>query len=188
MVREQAILDIVINEVRKLDINNSNYEGIRPKLKEQLIKAEYYIQYNIQKQKEIANEIKNNKLNILNVAEKAGIPRSSIYKSKEILEKYIEGRIEQVQKEDILSLHKLSRQKKSIDELNEFIEKVQIHLIETEILEYKINELEQQVKSLNITNQDLISREYRAQQEIERLKLQLRKAGVTNIVNFKDKT
>ncbi|MCM3390491.1 hypothetical protein M3649_20605 [Ureibacillus chungkukjangi] len=181
---EKNIVEIVITEVKKLEINNGDYEGLSPKLKEQLFKAEYYIQQNIEKQKEIYKEIKNNKLNILNIAEKAGIPRSSVYKSKDTLEKYINGRIVEVDKEDILSLHRLTRQKKSLVELNEFIEKIQNHLIETEILEYRIFELEQQIKSLIISNQDLISREYKAQQENESLKIQLRKAGISNVLNF----
>lgn len=184
MVPNAKIREIVIDSLKKHQINNGDFLNLKPKLQEQLIQIEHYIYSSVLKQQQLLEEIKNTNLNVLTVVKGSGLQRSSVYNHADILKKYIEVRIKEVEKEDILSLNKSNKQKEELQILKEYMDNLQNNLIDNEILESKNDELEKEVLRLNKIQESLIKEMNDLKKENKELKIKAKNNG-NSIVELK---
>ncbi|HFO1035176.1 TPA: hypothetical protein ACHIRZ_004465 [Bacillus paranthracis] len=182
MVNEYEIRNLTKNFIEMFQINSGEFESLRPKIQEQLLQVEAYFQDFIQEQKVMAIRIKNNKLNLVKVVRESGLQRSTVYNNADTLKKYIEERIYDVEKEDILSIQKNVRQEEDMFFLRSYLEKLQLQIVEDEVNEIKIEELEYEYSKLNDVNIDLLRQIFELKQENQELQQQLRKIKSKDVV------
>ncbi|MBE2975807.1 hypothetical protein [Priestia megaterium] len=176
--------ELIRNYIQKYNINGGEYESLRPKVQEQLVQIESYMQCFIQGQTELALKIKRSKLNLASVAAKSGLQRSTVYNNADTLKKYIEERINEVEHEDILSVQKKAKQKEDIEFLRSYLEKLELKLVLEEISEHKIKELELEFSKVNKINEDLQKQIHKLNQKNATLEQELRKLRKENIVKL----
>ncbi|MFP3122803.1 hypothetical protein OH784_08555 [Ectobacillus funiculus] len=61
----------------------------------------------------------------------AGLQRSTVYNNAATLKRYIEERIREV-KEDILSIHRTTKQQEEMEFLRSYLEKLQLRMVKEE--------------------------------------------------------
>jgi hypothetical protein len=184
MSNKTKISEIVEDYIEKYRINDGNYENIRNTTKKHLINIEKFLQSYINYIEELANKVKKSKLNLLTITQNTAISRSTVYNNPDILKVYIEKRIDEIESKDILSLNKLDKKEKEIIELREYLENIQIHLVKTEILEAKINELEKEIGDLKATDEAHIMEISRLKKENQRLLLELNRNRANNVIGL----
>ncbi|MCY9692207.1 hypothetical protein [Paenibacillus alginolyticus] len=183
MVDELDIDTIVASFVVKYAINSGNYEGLRPQIRKQLADLEEFIQNNINEQKEISTRIKELKLSVLKVSDGSGVARSTINVNSDTLKVYIEQRINEIQvSDDILSINKTKNQNEENGFLKDYLNKTQDHLVMNEIYELKIEELENEIRNMNRTQEGMVLEISRLQRENDSLQHELRKNRMKNVV------
>lgn len=187
MVGEEEITSFINQYLKKYGIGNGDFSTLRPKIQEQLVNLETFFQERLEAQNQLANQIRDSKLNLLRVVKGTGIQKSSVYNNPDILKKYIEERIYEIQKEDVLSLYKTEKQGNDFDELKSYLETTRNVLIESEIYEAKIRELESEIRELNGINLSMAHEINRLNSENSTLRNQLSKVGRGNIISFENK-
>ncbi|HHT7188315.1 TPA: hypothetical protein ACTZ5N_001578 [Bacillus cereus] len=186
MAKKAEISDIVAENIKKYGINNGKFDGLRPTTQKHLLRIEAYLQSYINVLEELADKIKKSKLNLLTLTEETDISRSTIYNNSDTIKEYIDKRIAEIEAEDTLSLNKMNRREQEIIELREHYENIQLHLIDTEILEAKVKELEKELGDLRRINETHTAQISRLQRENQQLLQELSKANKTpkEVVNF----
>jgi hypothetical protein len=182
MAEENGTGQIVRKYINKYNINNGNYEQLRPNLKKQLSKIEKYIQHCIKTQQDLASRIKDSKLHIAKMSSGIGLSRGTIYNNRDTLKKYIEGRIKEVESEDILSVNKMLKQQQEVEQLRDYLDKTQLHLVQNEINESKIEELEDYVDHLVKIQQAHVEKISKSESENMELVYKLRRKGESNVI------
>ncbi|HHB0448527.1 MULTISPECIES: hypothetical protein [Staphylococcus] len=128
----------------------------RSKLQEQFIQIETYIQEVISKQKHIVMETKIwSKMNLLSISKGAKVTRATIYNNPNTLKAYIENRVTEIEKEDLLGIRSKDRLIKAYEELKSIMEGLKINVIENHIQELKTEELESEIENITSINESL---------------------------------
>ncbi|MGO4348134.1 hypothetical protein AB4Z45_21820 [Paenibacillus sp. MCAF9] len=174
--------NIISTFIIKYNIENGNYDDLDLKVKEKFNKIETYIQDFIQQQCNLSKAIKKSKLTLLDVSQGSGISRSSIYAKADILKKYIDERIGEIEREDILSLNEKGKLENELHQLREYTRKLEIHIIENVILENKIEQLEKQLKHLNDSKEIYSQEVAKLMNENDSLKYRIRKLEKNNVI------
>lgn len=182
MPNDNEIKNAVMQCIKKYNIKNGDFSKLSDKLTEQLILFESYIQGFLEKQKELKSERKKyGKLTLLNAVEGAGLPRSTVYYNKDTLKIYIEERLKEVEKEDVLNISKMAKLQEDFEELKSYLQKFQKNLVENQFLEMKIKELENELAQVNVINETMALDLSKKTQENEKLKFELQKNKKRNI-------
>jgi hypothetical protein len=180
MDKENRIIELVKINVNKYTIGD--FEKLRPKTQEQLVQIEKSLQQFIEEQNVIAEKIKEySKLNLLTITTISGVRRSTVYHNENTLKKYIEERIEEVKSEDIFHLDKMKKLQLDIQFQKTYLENLQYHLIENEVLETKIRSLDTEVQDIYKHNEALMQQIFNLKQENNKLRQELKNS--TSISN-----
>ena len=167
--------------INEIDINS-------PKIYSQLKLIENFFQQQERDQEYYYNKLKNaRKLSISKVSEVTEISRSSIYNSPNILQLYIECRMNILAGKDISGLSEL----KNNDEKMKFLVKVNDGL-QQEIIngfENKMytDKLQSEIELLSKRRKSDISEIYLLNQEILKLKKELKEYKKSNVININTK-
>lgn len=178
---EREKLEEIVNN-RLNEFGMLKLESYKDNIREYLIKIEEYIQTISARRTEIYEEYKSLKVNIKAISKNTKIARQTLYNNREYLEKYIQLRQDEFEKSDLFI--NLNRDKETIMELKETIEKLydrdlkeQLRLDEVEELEREKESLIKEIKILSKNNELL-------HKEIESMKKKLK--GISNISNIND--
>ena len=145
------------------------------KVQEQLVQIEEYLQEFCMQQKQLIEQIKlYRKLNISSVSSGAEVPRSQINLNKYTLKLYIEKRISEIEKTDLLNLNKYERLKSDKRDLEAYRDGLEQQLVDAYELKVYIEELER-------TNKRLIGLLEERQKDIN--KLQIENSNLRSKVN-----
>lgn len=176
---EREELTKVIEE-KLIKFEMASLENYKENIKEHFLKIESYIQECERKRNEIYDEYKSLKVNVAVVSKHSKIARQTIYNNKEYLEKYIQFSQKEFEKNDLF--FEINRDKESIAELKDVIQKLydrdiveQLKLDEVDDLKREKMSLINEVKALSKNNALL-------QKEIEKMKLKL--SGKSNVLNI----
>ncbi|WP_067730759.1 hypothetical protein [Oceanobacillus damuensis] len=177
MGNQPEIRESVKERTKKYGIGELDQQ--RNNIQEQLIKIEENFQNVISEQNHVKKRVKQlTKHNILSVSEATNIPRATINNNPNTLKFYIEKRIEEIQKEDILGIDKA---KQSIEK-NEFfsglVEDFKLQFVERYELELQIEYFEKELKTKLQQIEKLTRDKTELEQENQQLKRQLNKAKV----------
>jgi uncharacterized coiled-coil protein SlyX len=169
-------------------INNGIYNDLKPLFKEQLQQIECCLQEAISAREQVALAIKETKLSPSRIASSAKISRAHVDNHKNILKKYIELRIEQIESDGSFSLNNIKKQQEDYDEVRQWLKSTQKHLLENEVLESRIAELEQLTKHLQKEIEEKAIKINEQEITIEKLDHKVRKltANSTNVASIRD--
>jgi hypothetical protein len=174
MDNENRLRELVM--YKTIEYNIGDFEQLRAKTQEQLMQIENSFQKYLEEQSKTAEKIKElGKLNLLMISNQSGVQRSTVYHNENTLKKYIEERIEEIKSEDFLQIEKLKRLQADNQRLRTYLENLQYHLIENELLEKKIRELEIEVQDLYNKNEALQEQTFKLQDENNHLRQELKK-------------
>ncbi|MCP1450336.1 hypothetical protein [Priestia megaterium] len=187
MGNEYELNELVRSNIRKYNINGGVYESLRPKVQDQLYKIEYYIQSYIQEQIELVSKIKASKLSLAGVITASELQRSTVYNNADTLKKYIEERINDIESQDILSIRKITKQKEDIEFLKQYLENLELRLVQEEINENKIMELESQYSFISKCNIELQKEAFQLRQQNNILTKEITALKKNNIISLKTK-
>lgn len=155
------------------------------KIQEQLILLEEYLQKVCMKQRQLKEQIKqSSKLSISAVSTGAKVPRSQINLNTNTLKLYIEKRIQEIEKEDILNINRTKKLKSEKAELSMYIDGLRQKVVDSFEMKLYIEKLEAENKRLI---QQIEDRQKDIQKlEIENNKLRKEVANQNNkkIVSF----
>jgi hypothetical protein len=129
-----------------------DYDLLDERNKERLIRIEKYISSNIDKIDSLIKEIKELRLNKVNIANKneIGISRKTIY-NNDVINKYID--FELLYQPDVFNEIKIQNLKHQYDLINEEYNKLLINIIETKLLEYQLEQYKKEIKALVKSNE-----------------------------------
>ena len=171
----ESIDSLVAKFVEDSRINNGNYNDLKPLFKEQLRQIEGCLQEMVFTREQIAVALKETKLSASKIASSAEITRAHIDNNKDILKRYIDLRIEEIESDDTSSLSNIKKKQEHYDEIKQWLKRTQKHLLENEVLESKITQLEQLNKSLQKELDDNYIKVNKLEVTIEKLNHKLRK-------------
>lgn len=167
-------------EIRRIVEERAKLYGIgelskqRTIIQEQLLQVEQYFQNLILKQIHVKKKAKElTKINVSTVSLGTNVQRSTIYNNPNTLQIYIDTRIEEIQKEDILGIHKSNKIKHKHDNLNILLEGLQQQVVDNFELILQIRNLETELKSMYSQKEDVQLEFFRLEQENSKLRRQL---------------
>lgn len=169
---------IIENNIDKPEFLGTNYNSLSPTMKKHLYKVESYLQSYTSQLFRLSTELKSLKINVVSVAEKTGVPRSTIYHKNSIIKTYIENRISEILSSEIYFYNNYNDQKQRNIELKSYLEKVQYDLIKLEISEYRIKELEAELKTFQEQEYFNNKEMHRLLQENKKLKATIEKSKI----------
>ena len=175
---------VIIEYINKFRINDGDYQSLRTSLKEELTLLERFFQEFTKRQMDIVAEIKGLKLNLVNVSERAGVTRSTIYNNSEVLKVYIGLRIKEIEEKDMFSQRKLENKEKEVELLNEYVKNMRIHSVQSQALTDVIDDLESEMGDLNKINQANTERIYQLEKENRDLIVRLKDYEKGKIVSI----
>lgn len=184
MGKTNELIDIIKEKCLLFDINHGDYETLKPKLKEQILKIEETFQHHIKHHQEIREAIKNSKLNVTNIISNSGLQRSSVYNNQEVLKKYIEERIQEIEQTDLLDIYSNEKKKEEYSILKEYLQQTQMNLLENDVLENKIEQLQSELESMYKINESLVEQVNHLNKQLEKEKKAKKKT--TTVVNIKN--
>lgn len=136
------------------------------KIQEQLVQIEEYLQNLRLNQKQLTEQIKQyGKLSILSVSSGANVPRSQINLNTNTLKLYIDKRISEIEKEDILKLKKTGKLKSEKKELDSYIDSLRQQIVDS-------YEMKLYIKNLEVENKRLIRQLEDRQKDIQKLEIE----------------
>lgn len=149
--------NIIINNLKSLDIN---FELLRPKLQEQLIEIESYINECYSVRKVSLNNLKIHTLNIKKISDNTTVSKATIYNNKDTLKAYIDKRIADIKESEeldttFISNDKYNRLEEKYNDVNNLLIKITSNLIDINNLKKEIAILEDENKKLNSTIESL---------------------------------
>ncbi|GAE92730.1 hypothetical protein JCM21714_1742 [Gracilibacillus boraciitolerans JCM 21714] len=119
------------------------------KVQEQLVQIEEYLQKFCMHQKKLTEEIKQfSKLSISFVSSGANVPRSQVNLNFNTLKLYIEKRISEIEKKDLLKINKNERLRIDKRELDMYIDGLRQQVVDTCEMKLYIENLEKENKRL----------------------------------------
>jgi hypothetical protein len=121
-----------------------------PKIQEQLIQIEKFLQKFRDRQKQLIEQIKEfNKLSVSSVSVGSNVPRSQINLNTNTLKLYIEKRISEIEKEDLLKVSKYEKLRSGKRENASYIDGLRQQIVD-------IFELKSNIESLEVENKRLL--------------------------------
>ncbi|WP_102692359.1 hypothetical protein [Rummeliibacillus pycnus] len=179
---DNTIKPLVELNIDKYNINPS-FSQLSNIIQNQLIEIENFFQKYTKEQIKLSELLKNQKINLAKVCISTTIPRSSVYNSPNVLKKYINERINEIEKNDLFDIKKAQKNSEDYELLKKYIEHIKIQIIETDIFELKIQELEKEIKDLNHINKQYAFENATLRNENENIKFQLVNKK-SNVINF----
>lgn len=179
-MEREKLEEIVNNKLDEFEM--LKLESYRDNVREYLIKIEEYIQTITERRTEIYEEYKSLKVNIKAISKNTKIARQTLYNNREYLEKYIQLRQYEFEKSDLFI--NLNRDRETIIELNEIIEKLYDRDINEQLMLDKVEDLEREKESLIKEIKILNKSNKLMYKEIEIMKKKL--SGIDNISNIND--
>lgn len=167
-----------INEIL-LSNCSIEFQDVKDNIKKYLIDIEIYLSGIEGRILDINNECTELKLNKTKIVKQINIARQTYYNNKPLLEKYMDIRIDEINKINILN--KLEIMKNNISELNDKLYKSIINDIEEQILLDKIEEKDNTISQLINKNKSLEQKIIRLTNDLEKIKA----SNKSNISNFK---
>ncbi|MGG0739569.1 hypothetical protein [Niallia taxi] len=148
-------MDIRINIEECVNENTQRYgigklnEISSSKIQKQLVQIEEYFQQFYINQKKLSEQVKEySKLSILSVSSNAKVSRSQINLNTNTLKLYIENRIKEIEKKDILNTKKHERLKGEKRELGIYLDGLRQQIADSFELKLRIEMLESENKRL----------------------------------------
>lgn|GEM_PF-3480477 len=181
---DNKIKPLVESHLKQYNINPS-FSQLSDIVQNQLIEIENFFQNYINEQIILAQLLNNQKINLAKVCISTTISRSSVYNNPNVLKKYINERINDIEEKDTLGINKTKKITRDYELLRKYIEHLKIQIIENDIFELKIEELEKEIKDLNYINKHYALENSTLHTENENLKFQLVNKQ-SNVVNFND--
>jgi hypothetical protein len=162
-------MDIGI-EIKEYVNQNTNRFGIgeleeisSPKIQEQLIQIEVFLQDFCLHQKQLREKTKQySKLSISSVSSGANVPRSQINLNINTLKLYIENRIMEIRKIDILNIKKYERHRGEKRELEKYTDGLRQQIVDA-------YELKLRLEMLEVENNRLIGQLELRQKDVQKL-------------------
>lgn len=183
----ESIDSLVAKFVEDSKINNGNYNDLKPLFKDQLRQIEGCLQEMVAAREQIALALKQTKLSASKIASSAEISRAHIDNNKDILKRYIDLRIEEIESDDTSSLSNIKKKQEHYDEIKQWLKRTQKHLLENEVLESNITQLEQLNKSLQKELDDNYIKINELEVTIKKLNHKLKKSSgkLTSVVSLR---
>lgn len=167
-----------INEIL-LSNCSIEFEDVKDNIKKYLIDIEVYLAEIQNRILDVNNECTELKLNKTKIVKQINIARQTYYNNKPLLEKYMDIRIDEINKMNILN--KLEAMKSNIAELNYKLYKSSIRDIEEQILLDKIEAKDNIISELINKNKSLEEKVIRLLNDVDKNKVK----NKNNISNFK---
>lgn len=138
---------------KRLDIN---FEGLNTKQKERLILIESLLSESREKQELILQELKNSKLNKVNISEKLKISRKTLY-NDDIAKEYIDVFLKEQEERLRLGKNKIDKEilEKDYETLKIQHDKLLCNIIDLALIKEENEYLKRQVESLARQNEEL---------------------------------
>ncbi|MFD1707530.1 hypothetical protein ACFSCZ_12430 [Siminovitchia sediminis] len=153
------------------------------KIQEQLVLIEKCLQEFRGEQNRLFEQIKeHSKLSILSVSKETDIKRSQIYKNPKTLKLYVENRISEIKKEDILKVNKLEQLRNDKRELSDHLDRLRQQVVDNFELKQLAEVLEAQNKRLNEQIERRQKDIYKLQKENDSLQKKLNKLNSKNVI------
>lgn len=153
----QEIINIIKPLLNKYDIEN--FDGLKPQTQQQLIMIEQYFQLCIEKYSNIKHRLDDFDLSIRGICKASNIGKSTVYNNPDILKKYIEKRLNEVECNiSIISKPKLDALTNKVEQLQSNLDKMLIDIVEFENMRIKISNLEKTITRLE-TQKQIIAEE-----------------------------
>ncbi|MBE4910193.1 hypothetical protein IMZ08_19325 [Bacillus luteolus] len=154
---EVNIRDMINEKTIKYGIGELN--ALKMNIQEQLYNLEKFFYELLAEQRTIREKGKKlSKLNVVKVVAGSKVPRSTIYANPNTLALYIEERIKEIEEDDLLRVREMERLKTEKRELIDCFQGLKLNIIDNQVLLYKINELESELKSV-CGERDALSKE-----------------------------
>ncbi|OLN22553.1 hypothetical protein BTO30_09630 [Domibacillus antri] len=136
------------------------------KIQEQLVQIEEHLQEFRMHQKQLTEQIKQySKLSISSISSGANVPRSQINLNTNTLKLYIEKRISEIEKEDILKINKNEKLRSEKKELDSYIDGLRQQVVDT-------FEMKLYIENLEAENKRLIRQLEDRQKDIQKLEIE----------------
>ncbi|AZV41551.1 hypothetical protein BAOM_0940 [Peribacillus asahii] len=179
---------IAATQNRLKQFSMSDFNHYKENTQEQFIKIEKYFleaEERIYKALKVVNSIK---FNMREVCNEINISKSTIYNNPNTLRFYIEKRIEDIEKQDLLPKNKQEKTQKRMSELEDFLDRAIIDQIEfnnlklhNEQLQTEVNRLAEKNELLNLERAELVKK--LNDMELELRRLRNKKGNVVSINN-----
>lgn len=184
MDKQIEVRKLIERRVKEFGIGELNNQ--RKTIQDQLVKIEEYFQTILSEQKKVKDKTKElAKVNLSTVSSGTHIQRSTIYSNKNTLQVYIEKRIEEVKKEDILEINATNKMKNKNDDMIQLVEGLKQQVVDNFELSLQIQDLENELKLLHSQREDDQKRIFLLEQENFKLQRQLSKINKDKVIPFK---
>lgn len=184
-MEREGIVTATAEHLKQFGLGELNY--YKQNTQEQFITIEQYFLEKEERLKEILEEIKSINFNIRGICEEINISKSTVYNNRNTLLLYIEKRIEDIEKQDLLFKNKQEKSQERITEIEDFLDKAIIDQIEynnlkvyNEHLQDELNRVIEKNETLGAERLELVKRLNEAEIELRQLR---NKKG--NIVSLK---
>lgn len=137
-------------------------------------------QYFLEKEahlKEILEDIKSINFNIRGICKETNISKSTVYNNPNTIRLYIEKRIEDIEKQDILFKNQKEKSQERITEIEDFLDKAIIDQIEynnlkvhNEHLQVELNRVSEKCELLGAERLELVKKLNEAEKELRQLR------------------
>ncbi|MBR7797625.1 hypothetical protein GT022_16440 [Agaribacter marinus] len=155
------------------------------KVQEQLVQIERFLQKFCTKQKQLNEQIKqHSKLSISSVSSGSNVPRSQINLNISTLKQYIERRIDEIEKADILKINKTEKLRSEKKELDKYVDGLRQQIVDNFELKLYINKLETENRRLILQIEDRQRDIQKLEIENNKLRKEVSKQNNQKIVPF----
>ncbi|MBJ8054421.1 hypothetical protein JDS87_21340 [Bacillus cereus] len=168
---------IAATQERLKQFNLGNLNRYKEGTQEQFITIERYFLETEKRINKALKEVKSINFNIRGVSNAINISKSTVYNNPNTLRLYIEKRIDDIEKQDLLSKNKQRKTQERMSELENFIDKAIIDQIEfnnlkvhNEHLQAEVNRLAEKNKLLGLERAELVKKLNDMDLELRRLR------------------
>jgi len=185
-MERKNIITATQERLKQFDLGELNrYKEIT---QEQFITIEQYFLETEDRLNKALEEIKSINFNIRGICNSINISKSTIYNNPNTLRLYIEKRINDIEKQDLLSKNKHEKTQERMSELEEFLDKAIIDQIEFNNFKVHNEQLHSEVNKLAEKNQLLSLERAELVKKINDMELELRKLRNKkgNVVSFNE--
>jgi len=184
-MEREIIITATEERLKQFDLGDLN--GYKESTQEQFITIEQYFLEIEERINKALEEIKSVNLNIRGICSAINISKSTVYNNPNTLRLYIEKRIQEIEKQDLLSKNKHIKTQERISELENFLDRTIIDQIEFNNLKITNKELEDEVTRLTKKNETLGLERAELISKLNDMDLELRKlrSKKGNVVSIK---
>ncbi len=182
-------IDIDIKECVNQNTNRFGIGELREisstKIQEQLVQIEVFLQEFCRHQKELSGQIKqSSKLTVLSISLGAKVPRSQINLNINTLKLYLENRIMEIEKEDILNTKKYEELKSEKRRLKKYLDELQQKIVDAFELKLRLEMLEAKNKRLILHLESRQKDVQKLEEENSKLRKALSEYNKKKVVQF----